>query len=119
MSPRQPQNIVGVGRILDHLRKHADTPDALPKHPGYYLRAELTALSISQGDFAKHIGESYKTINKVMNGREQVGLILALRLARALNTTPDYWLNLQIEYDLSVVDALMVVVDHIPPLVTE
>jgi len=115
MNNQPVTNIIGVWRIINDLHQTSKTP--LPKHPGEYLKEELLALKMTGAIFAKHIGASAKSIGKILNSRDSIDLILSLRLARALNTTPDYWLNLQIDYDLSIANALMPVVNHIPPLI--
>ncbi len=51
-------------------------------------------------EFASVLGVSRKTLSKILNGRGAVTPDMALRLARAFNTTADFWLNLQKNHDL-------------------
>jgi addiction module HigA family antidote len=51
-------------------------------------------------DIAETLGVSRKTLSKIINERGAVTPDMALRLARAFDTTPDFWLNLQKNYDL-------------------
>jgi len=51
-------------------------------------------------ELASGLGVSRKTLSKILNGRGAVTPDMALRLARAFNTTADFWLNLQKNYDL-------------------
>ena len=51
-------------------------------------------------EFASVLGISRKTLSKIINERGSITPDMALRLSRALNTTPDFWLNLQKNYDL-------------------
>ena len=46
------------------------------------------------------LGISRKTLSKIINGRGAITPEMALRLSRAFNTTPDLWMNLQVNYDL-------------------
>jgi addiction module HigA family antidote len=72
-----------------------------PAHPGGILkRLYLDALSLSNSQLACSIGVSRKTVSKIVNEKSSITPDTALRLSRALNTTPDLWLNLQKNYDL-------------------
>lgn len=72
-----------------------------PTHPGEVLRSEfLEPLGITQRDFAERIQVSYVRLNEIVNGRRGVTPDTALRLARALGTTPEFWLSLQQACDL-------------------
>jgi antitoxin HigA-1 len=69
-------------------------------HPGEFLAEVLSDRGMSQAAFAKAIGVSPMRISHVLAGERPVTAELALRLGRALNQTPQYWLNLQSAYDL-------------------
>lgn len=72
-----------------------------PTHPGEMLRAEfLEPLEVTQRAFAERIRVSYVRLNELVNGRRGVTPDTALRLSKALGTTPDFWLNLQQSWDL-------------------
>lgn len=72
-----------------------------PTHPGDMLRSEfLGPLGVSQRDFAERIRVSYVRLNELVNGRRGVTPDTALRLAKALGTSPEFWLNLQQSWDL-------------------
>ena len=60
----------------------------------------LDELVISQYRLAKTIGVAPRRINEIVHGRRSVTADTALRIGRALGTTPEYWLNLQGMYDL-------------------
>ena len=49
---------------------------------------------------ADTLGVSRKTLSKIINERGAITPDMALRLSRAFDTTPDFWLNLQKNYDL-------------------
>lgn len=72
-----------------------------PTHPGTILKEDyLVALEISVTQMAANLGVSRKTLSKILNGKGAVTPDMALRLARAFDTTPDLWLNLQKNFDL-------------------
>jgi addiction module HigA family antidote len=72
-------------------------------HPGEVLREEfLLPLNLSAGALAKRMGLPRTRIERI--AAEEVGISAdtALRLGKALGTTPQLWLNLQADYDLQV-----------------
>jgi addiction module HigA family antidote len=72
-----------------------------PTTPGEMLVEEfLKPLGISQAKFAKHIGVSYVRLNEIANGRRSVTPDTAMRFARALGMTTEFWLGLQQDVDL-------------------
>jgi antitoxin HigA-1 len=72
-----------------------------PTHPGIIVKKDyLEPLAISIQDMAAILGVARKTLSKIINGRGAVTPDMALRLARAFDTTPDLWLTLQKNYDL-------------------
>jgi antitoxin HigA-1 len=71
-------------------------------HPGEILSEEfLKPLGVSQNAFASHLGWSHAKVNEIIHGRRGITPEAALSLADVLKTTPDLWLNLQQNYDLS------------------
>ena len=72
-----------------------------PTTPGEILSEEyLIPMGVTQGDFARRLGVDIKTINRVVKGRTRVTAELALKLGRELETTPEFWLNLQTAVDV-------------------
>ena len=73
----------------------------IPTHPGEILAEEfLKPLGISQVAFAAHIGVPVQRINELVRGKRGVTPETAWLLSQALKTTPEFWLNLQITFDL-------------------
>ena len=71
-----------------------------PTHPGETLLEEyLKPLGVSQAQFASAIGISYPRLNEIVKGHRGVTPDTALRLERALGTSADFWLNLQLAWD--------------------
>lgn len=72
-----------------------------PTTPGEILQEEyLTPLSLTQKELADHINYDVKVINRLVNGRTHLTVPLALNLAAALNTSPEFWLNTQKAVDI-------------------
>ena len=73
-----------------------------PIHPGEHLAEFIDELGITQHRLAKTIGVPPIRIHDIVHCRKSITADTALRIGRALGTTPDYWLNLQQTYDLEV-----------------
>ena len=79
-----------------------------PVHPGEVLLEEfLKPLGLSQNRLALNIAVPPRRINEIVLGKRRITAETALRLARYFDTTPQFWLGLQTDYDLDVAaDAL-------------
>ncbi len=72
-----------------------------PTHPGEMLLEEfLNPMGLTQRDLADAVGVPYQRINEIINGRRGITPATALRLAKFLGTSPDFWMNLQQRWDL-------------------
>jgi addiction module HigA family antidote len=72
-----------------------------PPHPGEVLRDLcLTPLGLTVTDAARALGVSRKTLSSILNGRSGISAEMAVRLSIAFATTPESWLNQQLQYDL-------------------
>ena len=72
-----------------------------PSTPGEILKKEfLSELGISQKQLADHIGCDIKVINRIVNNRSTVTAEMAVKLAAALKTSPQFWLNAQQAVDI-------------------
>ncbi len=75
----------------------------LPTTPGEILREEfMRPMKITQIELASHIGCDVKVINRIVNQRSRITAPIAVKLAAAFRTTPDFWLNAQQAVDLYV-----------------
>jgi addiction module HigA family antidote len=73
----------------------------VPVHPGEILKHEfLEELGVSAGKLAKHIHVPRTRIERLCDEKTSMTVDTAQRLSRALNTTPEFWMNLQLHYDL-------------------
>jgi addiction module HigA family antidote len=71
-----------------------------PSHPGRILGYYLAGRSVTE--VAKHLGVTRPALSRVLNGKAGVSADMALRLSEAFRTDPDFWLRLQVQYDLAV-----------------
>ncbi len=69
-----------------------------PPHPGLVLREYLGKMPVSAA--AAHLRTTRVTLSRLLNGKAGISANMALRLADALGTTPDLWMNMQAQYDL-------------------
>lgn len=73
----------------------------VPVHPGEILKHEfLDEMGISAGKLAKHIHVPRTRIERLCEEKTSMTIDTAMRLSRALGTTPEFWMNLQMNYDL-------------------
>jgi addiction module HigA family antidote len=74
----------------------------IPTHPGEVLLEEfLEPLGLTQVSLAKHLQISVQRVNEIIRGKRGVTPETAWLLAQAFGTTPQFWLNLQMNFDLA------------------
>lgn len=73
-----------------------------PIHPGEFLREILDDMALTQAALADALGVSAMRVSHVLKGDRPVTAELALRLGQAFGQSPQYWLNLQADYDLKI-----------------
>ena len=72
-----------------------------PPHPGEILWADyLEPLELTVTEAARALGVTRKTLSALLIERSGVSPAMAYRLAKGLDTSPDFWINLQTQYDL-------------------
>jgi addiction module HigA family antidote len=69
-----------------------------PAHPGAVLRDYLGTMTIAEA--ATRLGVTRAHLSRILNGRAGVSAAMSLRLSAALGTSPDFWLKMQMQYDL-------------------
>ena len=91
-----------------------------PIHPGEIIKEEyLEPLNMSVNALAVALRVPASRINDVVRQKRGVSIDTALRLARYFNTTAQFWMNLQISYDLKIARQNMTnIEDEIIPLQT-
>jgi addiction module HigA family antidote len=74
-----------------------------PIHPGEIIREEvLVPLDLSVNQLAKLLAIDTARLNEIVRGRRGITADTALRLARYLGTSPEFWLKLQVPYELRI-----------------
>jgi addiction module HigA family antidote len=72
-------------------------------HPGAVLQDELDEIGLTQSALAAHIRVLPKTINEICRGKRGISAEMAWKLSQALGASPNFWLNLQNNWELSQV----------------
>lgn len=74
-----------------------------PVHPGEILLEDLMKpLGLTAQDLAEALAVDVKLINRIVAGKARITANTALRLARHFGSTPQFWMNLQSDYDLEL-----------------
>lgn len=75
-----------------------------PIHPGYQIRIELEELNLSATKAARQLGIPQNRLTEIIRGRRGITADTAIRLAAWLNTTPEFWMNLQRDYEINLLE---------------
>lgn len=73
-------------------------------HPGEVLQMMLQEGGISQSELARRLGEKHAKINEICKGKRGVSAEMAYKFAKVFKQSPDLWMGLQSEWELSKVD---------------
>ncbi len=71
-------------------------------HPGEHIQEELDALGMSAATLATRLGVSLEQLTAVLQAQQSMTAEFALRLGHFFGTSPQFWLNLQVLFDLEV-----------------
>ena len=77
-------------------------PEVPATHPGEHLGEILDDLNISIPAFAKTLGLDTQRMESIVETREPITADVAVRIGQALDMTPEFWLRLQLRYDIEV-----------------
>lgn len=72
-----------------------------PPHPGRLVKADLDELGFGVAEAAIGLGVTRQQLYRVLNGDSGISPDMALRLEKAVGSTADFWLRLQMNYDLA------------------
>ena len=81
-----------------------NTTHYTPVHPGEVLKDELDEVGLTQSALAKHFGVLPKTINEICRGKRGISAEMAMKLSKALGGSPQFWLKLQNNWEISQLD---------------
>ncbi len=85
-----------------------------PVHPGEVLKDEIEEIGLTQSTLAKHIGVLPKTINEICRGKRGISAEMAMKLSLSLGGSPQFWLNLQSNWELSQLNES--IFEHLRPI---
>ena len=72
-----------------------------PTHPGEMLLEEfLKPMGITQRELSEAINVPYQRVNEIINGKRGITPSTALRLAKVFGVSADFWMNIQLRWDL-------------------
>jgi addiction module HigA family antidote len=95
----------GDGCDVDLIDYHEGTIEMKmknPPHPGTLVREEcINPLGLTVTDAAAALGVTRQALNNVINGKAGISPEMAIRLAQAFGSTAEFWLGLQMDYDLA------------------
>lgn len=75
-----------------------------PIHPGEILQEEfLDPMNVSQSQLARDIDVPHRRINEIVQGKRAITPDTAMRLSVYFGTTAQFWMNLQVNYDLRII----------------
>ncbi|MBC7383864.1 MAG: HigA family addiction module antidote protein [Bacteroidia bacterium] len=72
-------------------------------HPGEHLKEEIAARDMSQQELADKLHVSKSEISLIINGRRNITPIIAVKLEKSLGINAEFWMNIQIKYDIDLV----------------
>src|SRR5438876_11450090 len=84
--------------------RRADRRPMVPIHPGRILRRELLARELSANGLARALRVPSGRIVDILNGKRAISAETALRLGRYFGIDPQFWMNLQAQYELAVAE---------------
>lgn len=71
-------------------------------HPGEVLQIELEARNIKKTTFAALLGMKASHFSELLHGKRHVGAATAIKLEKLLNISAEYWMRVQVYYDLFI-----------------
>ncbi|MGH6826688.1 HigA family addiction module antitoxin [Methyloceanibacter sp.] len=77
---------------------------ALVAHPGRLLKRELSARGLSANRLSLDLGVPSGRITDILNGRRSISADTAVRLGRYFGNRPQFWLDLQSQYDIALIE---------------
>jgi addiction module HigA family antidote len=86
-----------------------------PPHPGELVADNLTELGVTIKDAAEAIGVTRQQLHKVISGRSGITPEMAVRLEKAIGSSADTWLRMQMDYDLARIQRSAVKVRSLVP----
>jgi HTH-type transcriptional regulator/antitoxin HigA len=83
-------------------KHHINPRPFRPVMPGEILREELSARGWTHKRLAERLKRSPQAVSEIVNGRRSIDAEIALALADAFKTSPEFWMNLEVNYRLDL-----------------
>lgn len=93
--------------MVNITNKIIEYKDLIAFHPGQYIGELIEDYTMTQKEFAEKLGESPKTISKLVNGEESISNDIAQKLEKLTNISMKTWLNLQASFDRKVAESVV------------
>ena len=81
------------------MSKYIEFDGRIAFHPAYYIEEIIEQSGLTQEDFAKRLDTTPKNLSDLLKGEQRLSVDMAMKLSRMLDTSINYWLNLQSNYD--------------------
>ncbi len=95
------QSMMSAKAVTPRAARRAPEARRAPVHPGHFLETRfLKPLGITQLALAAALGVSRRRINELVRGRRSISRDTALKLAAHFGNEPDFWLQLQLAWDM-------------------
>lgn len=91
---------MGQGKILD--KNGSQITINIQLHPGEVLSNELEARKLTKGAFAIKCGMYPSQLSDILKGKRNITAYIALKLETELEVPAEFWLGLQMDYDLQI-----------------
>lgn len=91
----------GLKRFYEHDDRSKTMPMKNPPHPGLLLKDDLEGLGLSTAEAAAGLGVTRQQLHNVTSGKSAITTDMALRLEKAIGSSAEHWLRLQLAYDLA------------------
>jgi len=86
------------------MSNYIEYKDKIAFHPGYYIKELVECSGITQEDYAKRLDTTPKNLSMLIRGEQSLSIDIAVKLARLVGTTVNYWLNLQNSYNALIAE---------------
>jgi addiction module HigA family antidote len=89
-----------MGNVFDKEGNELRTPIAF--HPGEFLLEEVEERGLKKIDFARDIGILPSNLSELFKGKRNINARMAIRIEKVLDVSAEYWIGLQMAYDLNI-----------------
>lgn len=81
------------------MKNYIEHDNEIVFHPGFYVNEIIIYMGLTQKEFAVKLGVSFDDIHLLVHGKQNLTKDIAIKLSNMFETSLEYWLNLQKQYD--------------------